>query len=105
MEERTLQSKNGEALVRELYNHGVSYANIAEFMNGCGYRNDPRGNLTEDMIRNFCRRSGLRREPGWNLKLQRKGGGSEAWAFLGKLVAATVLVVALSYVWVLLVTQ
>jgi hypothetical protein len=61
---------HARAMIREMFHHGVSNANIATFLNDCGFEH-PKGHaITEDHIRGICRKMGLRRPPGWNLNIE-----------------------------------
>lgn len=103
---KLLQSDNAFKIVKELYEHGVSYTNIANFLNDCGYKNEIHGQVTEHSVRRLCRQKGLRRQPGWNLETKNKNFRRKKWvSFLVKFGFAWASIIAGSYVYAWLVAR
>lgn len=73
---QSYQSEKSKGMIRELFRYGVSNANIAQFLNDCGYSHPSGEKITEDNIRGLCRKMGLKRPPGWNLPNRRPEGGA-----------------------------
>lgn len=73
---QTYKSEKSKDMIRELFRYGVSNANIAQFLNDCGYSHSSGERITEDNIRGLCRKMGLKRPPGWNLPNRRPKGGA-----------------------------
>ena len=48
---QSYQSEKSKGMIRELFRYGVSNANIAQFLNDCGYSHPSGEKITEDNIR------------------------------------------------------
>ena len=98
------RSKRGQAIIKELHALGVSYENIASFLSESGYTSfRGEGEITAETIRGFCRRAGLKRQPGWNLKHATKKPHHVIF-FLKKLslIAAGTLALSYLYAWLVM---